>query len=226
MADSISGFNLKIVETSDGSSSLFDPGLMQTYHSVFGALTESIHVYIENGLKSIPAKSEKLKVLEIGFGTGMNAMLLKEEADSNPGLFIEYTGLEPHLVPESLISLMKFPEKRNTPLGDIHRFTPGIGLQMGKRFSLRVIEDSFEKFQCEQQFDLIFYDAFSPDSQPELWSDEMLKKSVFLLRDGGVWVSYCSKGDVRRSLLRAGLNVERLPGPPGKRHMLRGIKPY
>ena len=214
----------KIVKTSDGSYTLINEHLNEPYHSIHGALTESMHVFIENGLYYFKPFNRKLKVLEIGFGTGLNAVLLFQETNKHIDLEISYTGLEPFPVSRAILNDIRLEGFNHQQFIHLHDTEKNKWNLLTPKFHFRLIEEKFENYNGEELFDLIFYDAFGPSSQPELWDNEILEKSVRIMEPGGVWVSYCSKGDVRRGLKEAGLIVERLPGPPFKRHVLRGIK--
>jgi tRNA U34 5-methylaminomethyl-2-thiouridine-forming methyltransferase MnmC len=216
---------LHIFQTEDGSATLINTQLNTTYHSTHGAIQESNHVFIENGLLSLIPFHQQLTILEIGFGTGLNAWLTWEQTKLYPALNVNYTGIEPYPISNELWSNLNYaPSSLHADFCKLHELTRE-AVQLSSRFNARVIHELFEHTHIQKRPHLIYYDAFGPDDQPELWSEACLSKCAELLLPGGVWVSYCAKGDVRRSLQTSGLIVERLPGPPGKRHILRAVKP-
>jgi len=212
---------IHIQKTEDGSDTLFSEVFQSTYHSTYGALTESQHVFIQSGLNAmLPAISE-ISVLEFGIGLGLNAWLLMQECANNSVLRIDYTGLE--LFPVSPDVYTKTSVYLDDPEAfDLIHSKNSFCTEYGFTFCRQEI--NMLHYQEKSSADLIFYDAFSPDVQPDMWTPEQMKRCAEALKPGGYWVSYCSKGEVRRSLIAAGLTVERLPGPPGKREMLRACK--
>jgi tRNA U34 5-methylaminomethyl-2-thiouridine-forming methyltransferase MnmC len=212
---------IQLLPTSDGSSTLYNSNLDETYHSVHGALQESMHVFIENGLRLRLPEKRHVRILEIGFGTGLNALLSLRETELDSSLSIDYWGLEPFPISESIYTQLNYaqPEEQACFLA-MHHVDASKTISIGSNFTFRLLNQSIHGFTSEQSFDMVFYDAFGPQTQPELWTTEALKYSVDVLSPGGIWVSYCVKGDVRRSLISLGLQAKRLSGPPGKRHML------
>ena len=212
---------IQLLPTSDGSTTLYDSNLDETYHSVHGALQESMHVFIENGLRLRLPEQKHIRILEIGFGTGLNALLSLRETKLDPTLTVDYWSLEPFPISESIYLQLNYtqPDEQANFLA-LHQAEAGKSISINSNFTFRRLEQSIDGFISEQPFDMVFYDAFGPPTQPELWTTETLKYSVDMLSPGGIWVSYCAKGDVRRSLISLGLQAKRLPGPPGKRHML------
>lgn len=236
MSFSVLNQPIEILETSDGSHTLYLPDQKETYHNKNGAVTESMHVFIKNGLKSLARK--EVRILEMGFGTGLNAYitLLESLQDERK---IKYTSLEKYpLNPEILAKINHSEALKNHYPAVYHRDDFN---EIHKRFGeshwgeKNSISDTFELLKREEDFsvinlsestfDLIYYDAFGPRVQPDLWTKEILAKCFHFLSPEGVFVTYCSKGEVRRSLMALGFECERLPGPPGKREMLRATKP-
>lgn len=218
----------KIVTTSDGSHSLYVPALDEHYHSTHGSIQEALHVFIAMGLKEAGKERSSLDVLEIGFGTGLNA-LLTVRALEELSLQIQYTGLEAYPVAEDVVLALNYCDVLGEPhwneaFTKMHALPWEESLEVTPDFFLKKCEAKLEDFAPEQTFDLIYFDAFGPRAQPELWEPQWLQKIFELTAVGGVFVTYCAKGQVRRDLQAAGYEVERLPGPPGKREMLRGIK--
>ena len=215
--------NTPIIQTtSDGSSTLFMPNLNESYHSVNGAITESKFVFIDAGFRALNRSTECIKVLEIGFGTGLNAFLTaleSEEIDTT----IYYTGIELFPLSLDIINQLNFNDKKGI-LYKMHETSWEIYRKISERFFLRKIEADFTNYQPDEKYDLIYFDAFSPNVQPELWTEPLFRKLFELMNFGGILTTYCAKGQVRRNMQQAGFSVERLPGPPGKREMLRSRK--
>ena len=219
----------RILITDDGSQTVFDSSINERYHSTFGAVTESLHVFIESGLRSFSHFDNPFRILEVGFGTGLNALLTLIETDRQ-GIMVHYDALEPFPLEEKIYSSLRYPEYLERPdLCDeflkMHRAVPDNQVLITKSYSFTKISRELQDLNCTGSFyHLVYFDAFSPEVQPELWCAEHFQKLYDSLKDGGILVTYCSKGDVKRSLAKAGFHVERLPGPPGKRHMLRARK--
>ena len=221
----------KLIITADGSHTIYVPNLNEHYHSVNGAIQEAKHVYIEAGLNqcTLPA----ISVLEIGFGTGLDALLTCMEADKR-NIQIKYTGIEKHPLPEEIHSQLNYPgyfegefidhTRIETLFRKIHQATWGEWLAITPLFSANKIETDIRTYTLPDAYDVVYYDAFGPDKQPEVWSQEIFDKLFAAMNPEGILTTYCAKGEVRRMLLRAGFSTERIPGPPGKRQMLRAKK--
>ena len=208
----------ELVKTADGSFTLFIPEVQETYHSTHGAVQESIHVFIENGLKA--CDKEMIRVLEVGLGTGLNAMLTLQHATQK----IDYCALEPYPLSKEILNELVTSGSDQFEM-KFHASNVGEWISIQENFSFVRMEIGLEEFSSEEKFDVIYYDAFGPRVEPGLWTLERLQQCFNLLNEGGVFVTYCAKGEVRRNLQAAGFVVERLAGPPGKREMLRGVKP-
>jgi len=215
-----------VIITGDGSTSLKIDAWDEPYHSRHGALQESQHVFIREGLAQVDAP--KIAILELGFGTGLNALLSYDFAKANSKI-IEYYGVEAFPLTPVEVSEMNFTEQ----LADeglieiftkLHLTQPGVWTTIDSFFSLKKVEKRFEELQETRKFDLIYHDAFSPKLQPELWDEKTFEKGFSLLRSGGKLVTYSAKGSVRRAMESAGFVVEKVPGPPGKREMIRATK--
>lgn len=207
--------------TGDGSPTLYRSDLNEPYHSVHGAVQESMHVFIKMGLEPRMEKLDSIRILELGFGTGLNA-LLTEEFSRTSRCKIDYIALETvPLAPEIWETL---DYQKPEIFADIHTAAWEVEVVIREGFQLKKHESSFEKFDAEKNFDLIYWDAFGPSTQAELWTLDVFEKCYQLMSVSGILVTYCAKGDVRRAMQAAGFNVERLPGPPGKREMLRATK--
>jgi len=220
----------KKIITGDGSVSLHVPTLNQTYHSRHGALTEAQYVYIQQGLAfwHQQTQASSVSVFEMGFGTGLNALLAAAYAEQQQ-LSIYYETLEKYPLSPEELSSMDYDQllKGDTTtqiFHQIHQCSWEVTQAVPPFFELLKKKMGVEEYASKTLFDLIFYDAFGHHAQPELWGTERMQKCYELLRPNGVWVSYCAKGSVRRSLQEVGFVVERLPGAPGKREMLRAVK--
>lgn len=225
------GFNrprdLAVIRTPDGSATLDSRQLQEHYHSLFGAVTESLHVYISHGLAFV-GKGE-LDILEVGLGTGLNALLTWCESRQK-GLEVSYTALEPFPLPESLWRPLGHPEAIGRPeleegYGAMMTAKADERILLSEHFAFRWLPMAVQELEEEQQYDLVFYDAFAPKAQPEMWTPEVFDRLHRAMRPGAALVTYCAEGDVRRAMMEAGLLVERLPGPPGKKQMLRASRP-
>ncbi len=221
--------NNKLIVTNDGSNSIFSEQFNCTYHSVHGAIQESQHIFISSGLDFYLKKSGKntIKILEFGFGTGLNALLsMKYSVDKN--IHIDYSTIEAFPVSEEIFSQLNFIAENDLnafaeEFNEMHNTCePVISLNRCFSFSKYIIR--FEDFSTEQQFDLIFYDAFGPDEQPHLWARPFLDKIPHLLLKNGILVTYCVKGSFKRALREIGFAINKIPGPIGKREILRAEK--
>lgn len=217
----------EIIETGDGSMSLYLPEWDENYHSKHGAIQEAYHVFIRSGL-DLFADGEDISILEMGFGTGLNSMISFLETQRR-GLNVEYVGLEAYpLALETILKLNHLrqleAEKFKTSYHRILEAEWDCKVEIHKNFSLHKRVLRFENFDQAQNFDLIYFDAFGARVQPELWTETIFKKMYAALRNNGVLVTYSAKGSVRRAMQAVGFQVERLPGPPGKREMLRARK--
>ena len=225
----------KIQITEDGSHTLFSEMAGQTYHSSHGAVQESRHIFISQLMaQQSTVNGQQLSVLEIGFGTGLNALLTAQWAREN-GVKVDYTTIELYPLKEEIYRELNYGRL----LGDeelflqLHEADWDVGVvEVTGNFAIRKCKSDIVEWlrnaQCTmhnaQLFDVVYFDAFSPDAQPELWTEEVFRNVYALMKTGGVLMTYCAKGDVRRAMLAAGFRVEKLQGPPGKRHILRAEK--
>lgn len=219
---------LQIIKTGDGSHTLFSQEYNSGYHSLHGAIQESLHVFIEHGLRHKAASLQEIKILEMGFGTGLNAWLAILEAEEL-SLKLQYTAVEAYPVPIDLSLKLNYPKQLPSSNGQqlfekIHATTWSEWVEITPHFALKKIEGKLEELSLEAGFDLIFYDAFSPESQPVLWEAPMMQRMYEALNPDGILVTYCAKAAFRRALKAVGLKVEVLPGAPGKREMTRAGK--
>lgn len=216
---------LEIITTSDGSHTLRNKKLNETYHSVHGAVQESMHVFIKNGLEYFREthQSNHLSVLEIGFGTGLNALLSFQYALSNK-MNIRYTTLEPFPLPEQVWSQLNYADGNKEHFNLIHKALWEDEALLTPEFALIKKKTTVQNVTLAESYGVIFFDAFAPSIQPELWAYEILARLVSLMKPGGVFVTYSARGQLKRDLKTLGLMVETLPGPPGKNEMVRGTK--
>ena len=213
--------------TSDGSTTIHLPQWNEQYHSKHGAIQEAYHVFIDKGLNEFKS-NKSLSILEIGFGTGLNAFITYLESKKS-GKIINYIGVEAYPVENDevfkLNYVSKLKVKNEKPVFDqIHNASWGVGHQISNKFFLTKRQQFFNEIDDVSQFNLIYFDAFGARVQPELWTVEIFKKMYNALKVKGILVTYSAKGSVRRAMQEVGFIVERLPGPPGKREMLRAIK--
>ncbi len=222
---------LQIISTSDGSHSLLNQKLNETYHSTHGAIQESTHVFVKNGLQFWidENKTTEVSILEVGFGTGLNALLaLKESIDQK--IKIHYTSLEAFPVSVELAAELNYPKQIDLPssekfFGQLHSATWNISVAITPDFILEKREGKIQEMILDEAvYDLVFFDAFAPSTQPEMWENAVLKKVVHSIKPNGVFVTYSAQGQLKRNLKLLGLLVESLSGPPGKREMVRGMK--
>jgi len=217
----------KIIVTKDGSHSISIPELGVTYHSLHGAIRESIHVFIEAGFKFLIKDlfTPTINILEMGFGSGLNAFLTAIESEKIKRK-VYYTALEKFPIPIEEAEELNYSKMlgHEELFRKFHRSNWNEHLMISEYFCFQKENICLQNLSTSQQFNLIYYDAFAPNAQPELWTKEIFDKLFHVLEPHGVFVTYCSKGDVRRALIAAGFDVKKLPGPPGKREMLRAIK--
>lgn len=228
----------RVVTSEDGSRTLSLTDADESYHSMFGAITESRHIYTGAGLEylvSTLGEDKSIRILEIGFGTGLNCLLTALHAYENPAVSLHYTTIEKYPVTPEEIEMLDHPSlfektrhKAKILSAAIHGAAWEEESAVLKNMTLLKIEDDI----CDAlpklvagKFNLVYFDAFAPDLQPELWSHENFKTIFESMEKGGVLVTYSSKGVVKTALREAGFEVSRLKGPKGKRHMVRAVKP-
>ncbi|WP_299889314.1 tRNA (5-methylaminomethyl-2-thiouridine)(34)-methyltransferase MnmD [uncultured Lacinutrix sp.] len=220
----------EIIITNDGSKTIHIPEWNEQYHSIHGAIQEAKHVYIKHGLafflaSEMYSKASEVSILEIGFGTGLNAFLTAIEAEKL-NVNCNYVGVEGFPVTKAEIEALNYSEvlKNRDLFKAIHNTLWEEKTNVSKRFQLKKEEKQFSKIQTINTFDVIYFDAFGPRVQPELWIESIFKIMYDALKSKGVLVTYCAQGDARRAMMAVGFTVSKVEGPPGKRHMLRAIK--
>ncbi len=222
---------ISIITTKDGSNSLYHSGLDETYHSTHGALTESEHVFIKSGLDFLNKSGtiNPINVFEVGFGTGLNAWLACIWANEHKKP-LNYVSIEPYPVPLEIVEKLNYIQLKEENKSDLfyrlHQCDWGKVNPISEFFAIQKVEKTIQEFSNNglEPFDIIFFDAFAPRKQEEMWQEEVFKKCFDLLTEEGVIVSYCSSGSFKRGLKKVGFTIESLPGPPGKREMTRGVK--
>ncbi len=223
----------EVITTADGSKTIQITDWNEQYHSKHGAIQESRHVFLQMGLahyieKAVKGLEHPIAIVEMGLGTGLNA-LLTLEATAKIHRPIRYTGIEGYPIsPEEIDALayyqhLAMPEAKQT-CQQLHQCEWEAWHEIGSKFHFYKRQQRFEDFEDEANYDIIYFDAFGARVQPELWSATIFKKMYDALRENGILVTYAAKGSVRRAMQEVGFTVERLPGPPGKREMLRATK--
>ncbi|MEZ4859304.1 MAG: tRNA (5-methylaminomethyl-2-thiouridine)(34)-methyltransferase MnmD [Flavobacteriaceae bacterium] len=214
--------------TGDGSLTFYLPDWNEHYHSKHGAIQEALHVYIDAGLQYFlnTTKQNTVAILEIGFGTGLNAFLTQQFSEKENS-FIEFTGVEAYPVPISEITTFNYPKLLKAPeetFMKLHKTPWEESIQISEKFVLKKRKQFFSEIEDKNVFHIIYFDAFGARVQPELWTETIFKKMYEALKKEGLLVTYAAKGSVKRAMQQAGFKVEKLPGPPGKREMLRAVK--
>lgn len=220
--------NLEIITTSDGSHSLLNKTLNETYHSHHGALQESVHVFVNKGLRFLidSFAPETVNIFEVGFGTGLNALLTLQFARQS-NVSISYTSIEAFPLERDLWSKLNYGatiglSEQHVALHEADWNSP---VDIYPNFKLIKLKTSLQDLNFKTSaFNLIFFDAFAPNKQPEMWELPILEKVVQIMTTPAVFVTYCAKGQVKRDLRTLGLQVETLEGPPGKKEMVRALK--
>ncbi|MEL6720995.1 MAG: tRNA (5-methylaminomethyl-2-thiouridine)(34)-methyltransferase MnmD [Bacteroidota bacterium] len=218
-----------IFETQDGSHSIFSEKFGVSYHSKYGAVQETQHVFIDAALRFKAVVQKEISILEIGLGTGLNALMTYIEAKKR-NLDIDYVAYEAFPISLEAAQRLNFNEvlkieKEDIPiLQQLHETRWEVRHELSENFNFLKHQQTFDQIEYQDAFDIIYFDAFAPNSQPELWELPIMKKMFTALKKDGILVTYCAKGVVKRTMKAAGFTVERLKGPPGKREMTRAIK--
>ena len=211
--------------TADGSATIYVPHLDEHYHSVKGALTESLHIFRNCAFLYHSPSSQPLKVLEIGFGTGLNAVVTAMATTNERKA--HYISLELYPVEAQLIEKLNYGEMvDNDLLMALHNAQWNAPQVISPTFTLEKLQCDFTQCSLPHDIDVVYFDAFAPEKQPEMWDESLFKRIYDAMSNGGILTTYCAKGEIRRRLQRVGFIVERLAGPPGgKREILRATKP-
>jgi tRNA U34 5-methylaminomethyl-2-thiouridine-forming methyltransferase MnmC len=217
----------EIIKTEDGSNTLYMEEMDETYHSTHGAIQEAKHVFIQNGLSQFVSKDE-VTVFELGFGTGLNCLLTYLYAQEH-NIQLNYFGIEAYPVELELLNAMDYTKEMSDDAvekyAQIHQSSWDEMNVLSSYFSLKKMEQKIQNFEVEKEsIDLIYFDAFGPRAQSEMWDISVLKKMVDLLKPNGILVTYCAQGQFKRDLKSLGFVLEALAGPPGKREMTRATK--
>lgn len=224
----MSNLKKELIPTNDGSFTIHLPEWNESYHSKHGAIQEAYHVFIQNGLDFFSDK-DKISILEIGFGTGLNAFITLLESKKR-NQTIRYTGVEAFPVDGEIYEKLNYPELLNTSehkdlFIDLHRSEWGKQQEITPTFSLEKIQMKFEEITFENRFDLIYFDAFGFRVQPELWSLDIFGSMFKALKNKGILTTYACRSIITRNLKESGFQVKKVPGPIGKREMTLAFKP-
>ena len=214
----------ELITTADGSHSLYRPDLDEQYHSVFGAIQESSYIYIRCGFSFI--QKSGIQVFEMGFGTGLNALLTWLESDQKKKK-VKYYSVEKYPLDSETVSLLNYPSFLDPLSGEVFRrihMADWNRSQMLDHFTLHKIHGDILDIEIPKGNDLVYFDAFSPDKEPELWSERVFHRIYDSMLPGGIFITYSAKGEVKRKLQKIGFKVEKLPGPPRKLHILQAVK--
>jgi len=214
-----------LVKTGDGSHTIYIPELDDHYHSIHGAVQESEHIFIKSGLAG--CKADPVNIFEVGFGTGLNALLTAVQSIKT-GRIINYTSIEKYPLEEEIymqLNHLNFVGKEGAKLSRLIHSAPWNELtEIIPGFNLKKIKGDLTTSGLTGNYDVIFFDAFGPDKQPEMWTKEIFSSISAITNKGGIFITYSAKGEVKRNLIACGYKVEHLPGPPGKRQITRAVK--
>lgn len=219
---------MELVLTADGTHTIYVPELDEHYHSVFGAVAESIFIYIQEGLRLFSGR-KKIVLFECGFGTGLNALLTCIQA-GQMNLNIEYHTIEKFPLPDNLVKKLNYPEISEISNSNKELFYKLHSADWNNKscilegFFLNKIHADLTCYEHSAMYDLVYFDAFDPEKQPELWSEKVFRKLYEAMNPSGILVTYSVKGEVRRALQKAGFSLEKIPGPKGKREILRAVR--
>lgn len=215
----------RIILTSDGSHTIYIPELDEHYHSIHGAVQESKHIFINSGLNY--CRGNDISIFEVGFGTGLNALLTALEIRES-ARHVDYTSVEKFPLSDEFVNILNHRNISGTESEEIfiklHSSPWNTRIDITGNFTLEKINGDMTIINPEGSFDLIYFDAFGPGKQPEMWTHDVFSKISAATKTGGILVTYSSKGQVKRNLKSCGFDVTLLPGPPGKRQMIRAIK--
>jgi len=219
----------KLLITEDGSHTIFLPELNETYHSTHGAIQESQYVFINQGLDfKVQRGLSKARVFEVGFGTGLNALLSLMYAQEHQ-ISIQYQTIEAYPLDLNEVSKLNYTDQIKVSVAvenfmKLHQMEWNSWIEISAHFRMKKIKGKIQELPTGDQFDVCYFDAFAPSKQREMWEIPILEKVKNSLVSQGVFVTYCAKGQLKRDLRDIGFEVETLPGPPGKKEMVRAIK--
>ena len=222
--------DLKIVPTADGSNTIYNPQVGENYHSTHGALQESRHVFLKSGLQYFVDRSENpllaVSILEVGFGTGLN-FLLTADFCIEKNISLDYTGIEAYPLNDEMIGQTGYSQYISPNIWQqfVEQYPKALTgeVLINPNSKLQIVHSTLNNFQSAQQYDIIYFDAFAVGKQPEMWEDAAIAHTVNFLKPGGVFVTYAITGNLKRALKALGCKVEKAPGAPGKREMLRAL---
>lgn len=219
----------KIFATQDGSHSIFSEQFGVSYHSKYGAIQETQHVFINAGLRLKAVVQSEIAILDIGFGTGLNALMTLLEAEKR-NLQIDYVAYEAYPINHEQVEILNYAhvldlkKEYATAFQQMHYAAWEANHQLTDNFNFIKHLTTFDRVDYVNKFDLVYFDAFAPNSQPELWETPIMERMYQSLKTDGALVTYCAKGSVKRTMKALGFTIEKLQGPPGKREMTRAIK--
>ncbi len=219
--------NLRILKTSDGSHTIFDSDFNETYHSIHGAIQESNHVFIQQGLDYSLKKKNKINILEVGFGTGLN-LLLSIKHILHKKISVNYQALEPFPLDKKIICKINYPnilgKELDSVFEKIHNLKYSRNIDLLKNFIFKRHLKTIQNYDSNYKFDVVYFDAFSPSKQPDIWSVENFIKLHNMMKDNSIIVTYCVSRIFKNVLRKAGFKYDILKGPPGKKEMIRATK--
>ena len=223
--------SLRLITTEDGSSSLFNAQLNETYHSVHGAVAESRHVFIKAGLQYYIDKHQpaEIRIFEVGLGTGLNAYLTALFAKANPSLSVVYHSIDTVVMPNEVLADINYPEILGADrelFEKLHLCPTDTTVELLPNFVIKKVCFDINGYKPDMGFNIIYFDAFAPDKQPEMWLPALFEKLYAALAVNGIMVTYCAQGQFRRNLKAVGFTLEKLAGPPPKREMTRVTKGF
>ncbi|MBN1337795.1 MAG: tRNA (5-methylaminomethyl-2-thiouridine)(34)-methyltransferase MnmD [Bacteroidales bacterium] len=220
----------RVFITDDGSTSVIDTAVGDTFHSKYGAISESLYIYIGQGLHYVLPEKKELRILEVGFGAALNAFLTyRESLKSMAHIF--YFAVEPNPLPPEIYNHLNYPEMAGVDNGKeifeiMHGCVPGVETSLTPAFILKKEHCGIEAASlADEFFDLVYFDAFGPAFHPGIWSSDVFRKIFYSMKPGGILVTFSSGGQVRRNLVKAGFQTVKLPGPSGKREITRAARP-
>jgi len=216
---------MKIIVTGDGSHTIGLKDTGECYHSIHGAIQESRHVFIQSGFLTVPRSESPINILEVGFGTGLNALLTACQGHDLPT--IQYTAIEPHPISNEIWDRLNYAPHSSSAKNifrKLHECNWNEWQSITSNFRFLKRRETIQDCDLDASYHLVYFDAFSPKLQPELWSSTLFSKLNRAMAPGGILVTYCAKGSVKQALRDAGFEVNRIAGPPGKRHMVRAVK--